>query len=65
MASEKPCDACPWVSQDSRDQAAVADPATRASMEAGNWFCCHVNMGTCHGARLLHEKHMRKVASNG
>ena len=27
----------------------------------GNWFCCHVNMGTCYGARLMYEKHLRKT----
>lgn len=58
-----PCGACPWVSRDERDKAAVSDPATQAAMQAGRWFCCHVNMGTCHGARLLHERHIRKVGS--
>ena len=32
----------------------------QAAMEAGAWFCCHVDLGTCHGARLLHERHVRK-----
>lgn len=58
--SDRPCDACPWVSRDERDVLAVADPATRQAMEEGRWFCCHINMGTCHGARLLHEKHRKK-----
>lgn len=60
--TERPCAACPWVSTDARDRAAVEKPETQAAMQAGTWFCCHVNMGTCHGARLLHEKHLRKTS---
>lgn len=59
----RPCSACPWVSRDKDYRAAVSDPATRAAMESGQWFCCHVNMGTCHGARLLHERHVAKAAA--
>lgn len=58
--NERPCSACPWVSTSPRDREAVADDATQEAMKAGKWFCCHVNMGTCHGAKLMHEKHVRK-----
>lgn len=55
-----PCGACPWVSTDQRDKDAVANPIMQTQMKMGGWFCCHVNMGTCYGARLMHEKHLRQ-----
>ncbi len=56
-----PCGPCPWVSTDQRDKDTIEATGARAAMEQGKWFCCHVNMGTCHGARLQHEKHLRKA----
>lgn len=58
---DKPCSACPWTSKDQRDIDATSDPAVQASMQAGQWFCCHVNMGTCHGARLRHLHHVKST----
>ncbi len=57
----KPCNACPWVSTDQRDKEAVSAPGMQEAMQNGNWFCCHVNMGTCHGAALMHDKFKRKA----
>lgn len=56
----RPCGPCPWVSTDQRDKDAVANPIMQTQMQMGGWFCCHVNMGTCYGARLMHEKHLRQ-----
>lgn len=58
---DRPCTACPWVSRDERDVQAVSNPETQAAMLEGRWFCCHVNMGTCHGARLQYEKSKRET----
>lgn len=57
----RPCKPCPWVSTEQRDKDAVANPIIQTQMKMGGWFCCHVNMGTCYGARLMYEKHLRKV----
>lgn len=59
----RPCSDCPWVSTKQRDKDATA-PGTpcHTQMTIGGWFCCHVNMGTCYGARLMYEKHLRKTA---
>lgn len=63
MADGKPCEKCPWMSHDERDKEAVSAPDVQATMEAGTWFCCHVNMGTCHGARIRYEQHLRKAST--
>jgi hypothetical protein len=57
---DKPCKACPWMSRDERDKEAISDPKVQESMLAGNWFCCHVNMGTCHGAAIRHKQSLGK-----
>lgn len=43
----KPCPACPWISKEARD---IIAPLYRDAAGAGQWFCCHVNLGTCWGA---------------
>jgi len=48
-SSGLPCAACPWTSKHASDKAALT-PEVRAAALAGSWFCCHVNLGTCHGA---------------
>lgn len=58
--TSRPCAACPWMSRDPRDVAAVSDETTQDAMRAGTWFCCHVNLGTCHGARIRHAQHQRQ-----
>jgi hypothetical protein len=40
-----PCDACPWSAKGQPD---LTDEL-RARAAAGNWFCCHVKLGTCWG----------------
>lgn len=60
----KPCSACPWVSRDPRDKAAVSAPAAQEAMKSGRWFCCHVDLGTCHGAALQHAKYLRREATS-
>jgi len=44
-----PCDGCPWASAADRDRAALTDEV-KAAAARGDWFCCHVNMGTCWGS---------------
>ncbi len=61
----KPCSACPWVSKDPRDIEITSRPEMDAAMKAGKWFCCHVNMGTCHGAALRRAAHAKKETSIG
>lgn len=46
-----PCGACPWVQKGQPD--ITSD--VRAAAERGQWFCCHVHLGTCHGARRYSE----------
>lgn len=46
--SGDPCKNCPWTSSDPRDRDALT-PEIRKAAEDGSWFCCHVNLGTCHG----------------
>lgn len=46
----KPCSACPWIQKGQPD----ITPELRQLAQAGTWFCCHVNMGTCHGAAKQH-----------
>jgi hypothetical protein len=65
MPDEKPCAACPWTSKDQRDIDAINEPATKAAMESGMWFACHVNMGTCYGAALRCRAHESKVCHGG
>lgn len=60
MSEGKPCEKCPWMSRDPRDKEAVADPSVQATMKSGRWFCCHVNMGTCFGAQIRYEQHVKK-----
>lgn len=60
----RPCGPCPWVSRDQRDKDAVANPIIQTQMKMGGWFCCHVNMGTCYGARLMYEKHLREEVAD-
>jgi hypothetical protein len=30
--------------------------AARPALERGDWFCCHVRLDECDGARLLQQK---------
>lgn len=50
----KPCEACPWLSRDPEVKAIIEKHQARAAAETGAWFCCHVNLGTCYGAQLVH-----------
>lgn len=56
----KPCDQCPWI-KGSKLHEESKDPALQEAMQAGRWFCCHVHLGTCHGAALMHEAYKRQV----
>jgi len=64
---DAPCAACPWLSKDARDREAVETPEVRSALAAGQWFCCHVNMGTCHGAERVRRSMDRepRVTSPG
>lgn len=44
----KPCAHCPWT--DAAQDVDAIVPGASASAKAGDWFCCHVHMGTCWGA---------------
>lgn len=35
----------------------------RLAAERGDWFCCHVHMGTCSGAVLVHNAARRQEKS--
>lgn len=50
----KPCDKCPWL-----HEPGVLTPEVRAAAERGDWFCCHVRMGTCAGAAAVSKKQER------
>ena len=43
---EKPCKQCPWIQKGQPD----ITPELQKTNNEGQWFCCHVNLGTCHGA---------------
>lgn len=55
-----PCSACPWIKKGQPD----ITPPVRVAAERGDWFCCHVHMGTCVGAQLV-AAHAGKEASDG
>ena len=46
-----------------KNQPDITDEA-RSAMENGEWFCCHVRMGTCIGAKNLKLKHDKDVKEN-
>lgn len=48
----KPCAACPWMQ---KGQPYITPPIREAA-ERGEWFCCHVHCGTCHGAALVAKR---------
>lgn len=48
----KPCPQCPWTE---KGQPLITEELKKAR-DAGEWFCCHVNMGTCHGAQNTKRK---------
>ena len=47
----KSCDKCPWTTKGKPD---IGREQTVALLN-GEWFCCHVNCGTCHGAKNLKD----------
>jgi hypothetical protein len=42
-----PCESCPWTTKGQPD----LTPAIRQAAVRGAWFCCHVHLGTCYGAK--------------
>ena len=40
------CKACPW------HEAKTLPVPVKSAAIRGDWFCCHVHMGTCFGAAL-------------
>ena len=52
----KTCNACPWMIKGQPD----VDADTMNAAKSGEWFCCHANMGTCHGAKLFADKENKK-----
>lgn len=53
----KGCVACPWLKKGQPD---ITDDLRKACHN-GEWFCCHVSLGTCTGAELEREKNERKI----
>lgn len=51
-----PCAKCPWTQPGRPD----ISPEIEAAAKAGLWFCCHVNMGTCFGAKAVSDRAARK-----
>lgn len=58
-----PCADCPWTSGLRRDVLALTEDVKQSAID-GKWFCCHVNLGTCHGARRFGNA-KRKLLSAG
>jgi hypothetical protein len=56
-----PCKACPWTE---KGQPLITDEL-RECAKQGQWFCCHVNMGTCHGAERFGESKRAAIAKAG
>lgn len=54
-----PCKACPWVE---KGQPLITDEL-RACARRGEWFCCHVNLGTCFGAERFGDAERAKAAA--
>ena len=52
------CPCCPWLIKGQPD---ITDDV-RAACHEGQWFCCHMNGGTCEGAKLEHDKNKRKTS---
>lgn len=55
-----PCDKCPWVKRGQPD----LTPAIKQASVDGQWFCCHINMGTCIGAANYGNFHRQRSKSN-
>ncbi len=47
----KVCDKCPWTAKGKPD---ISKDQVNALI-AGEWFCCHVKCGSCHGAKNLKD----------
>ena len=61
MATEnKPCDKCPWTE---KGQPLITDQL-KETAKKGTWFCCHVNMGECFGAKNFGETQNRLKPKN-
>jgi hypothetical protein len=56
MAQRKPCDQCPWLQKKPDEMVKRLTDAARPALERGDWFCCHVRLDECDGARLLQQK---------
>jgi hypothetical protein len=53
------CAACPWIQKHPDKDVQAMKKQALPSLKAGQWFCCHVNLGTCHGAAEA-QKRMNK-----
>ena len=58
MAKQRPCGNCPWTQ---KGQPLITEVQRKANV-GDAWFCCHVNMGTCHGAENVKQS---KINKNG
>lgn len=56
----KPCKQCPWT-QKGRP---LITPDLEEASKKGTWFCCHVNMGTCFGAKNVGKKFEKVLKNN-
>ena len=53
-----PCHACPWVP--GRPLSDGIEDVHREAARRGDWFCCHVHMGTCYGAENFGRRERAK-----
>ena len=60
--SDMPCAKCPWTSKDPEVKALMEKHKVHEAAAKGAWFCCHVNMGTCHGAARYAEAVGKRAA---
>lgn len=57
----KPCSACPRVP--GRPLSDAIEDKHRQAAREGAWFCCHVNMGTCHGAANFTKRENQELTT--
>lgn len=55
---EVPCASCPWTAKGQPD----LTPVIREAAARGAWFCCHVHMGTCYGAKRYGDAKQKRGA---
>jgi len=52
--AQAPCARCPWLVEHE-----LLTPEVQAAGLAGEWFCCHVRMGTCTGVAVWRRRKLK------